>query len=106
MTMKQRKLYDKKDQLNFSIVRLPYKVTSLLKYFNLTTSAKNLRICRAISSLNDFLLSVHTLISRMKKQGAELNNIIKVLSKMIFCHPKDFLKFNIKQKDIVKDITP
>ena len=38
----------------------------------------------------------------MKKQGAEINKIIKSLSEMIFPQNEDFLKFNVKQEDIIK----
>lgn len=40
----------------------------------------------------------------MKKQGAESNIIIKALSKMIFCHTKDF-KVKVNPEDIIKAIT-
>lgn len=40
----------------------------------------------------------------MKKQGAELTKTINLQSKIIFHHTKVFLKINIKQEDIIKDI--
>ena len=74
------KLCDKKDGFNFSIVRLPYKYSNIpSKMFYSTISAEILRICRATSSYNDFLSSVYSCI---KKQGAEVNNVIKALSKI------------------------
>ena len=72
--------------------------------FYSTMFTEFLRICRATSSYDDFNLSVHRLISLMKKQSAEINNIIKALSKIIFCHT-DFSKFNLKQEDTIKGIT-
>lgn len=36
----------------------------------------------------------------MKKQVAEIKDIIKALSTMIFWRTEDYLKFNIKQEDI------
>ena len=64
-----------------------------------------MRICIATSSNKDFLSNIHSLISRMKKQGADTNNVIESQSKMTFCHTENFLKFNVKQEDIVKRIT-
>lgn len=40
----------------------------------------------------------------MKNQGAELIKTINLQSKIIFHHTKDFLKINIKQEHIIKDI--
>ena len=70
-----------------------------------TISAETFRTCRATSFYNDFLSSVHRLIGRMKKKGAEVKNIIDILSKMIFQNTKDFLKFNFKQEDFIKSMT-
>ena len=39
------------------------------------------------------------------KEGAEISNIIKALNKIIFRHTEDFLKFNVKQEDIIICIT-
>lgn len=33
-----------------------------------------------------------------------MNNVTKTLNKMIFYHTKDFLKFKVKQADIIKGI--
>ena len=41
----------------------------------------------------------------MKKQGAEINNIINALIKIIFRPTKGSLKFKVKQEDLIKDIT-
>ena len=67
------KSYEKTDGFSFTIVRFHTKI-----------HAEFLRICRAKSSCNCFVQSVYKFISRMKKQGAEIKNIIKALRKMIF----------------------
>ena len=36
------------------------------------------------------------------KQAAEINNIIKPLNKIIFRYTENFLKFDVKQEDIVE----
>ena len=41
----------------------------------------------------------------MKKQGADKNNVIESQSKTTFCHTENFLKFNVKQEDIITRIT-
>ena len=39
-----------------------------------------------------------------KRHGTEISYIAEVLIKWIFRHTEDFLKFNIKQEGIIKDI--
>ena len=100
------KLYDKRNVFNFSIMRLRNKHSSIhSKMFYSTIFTEISRIFRAAFSYNDFYSSNHTLISCIKKQGAEINIVIKALSKIIFRYTEDVLKFNIRQEDIIKIIT-
>ena len=82
-------LLDERDRFNFYMMRLPYNYSNIPSII-LTISAEILKISRATSSYNDFLSSVHRLTNCMKKQRAVINNIIKALSKMIFCLTEDF----------------
>ena len=64
--------YDKRDSYNFKIVRLPYKSSTLpSKMFFSTICAELLRICRATSLLPSYIETAKTLITRMKRQGAD-----------------------------------
>ena len=40
----------------------------------------------------------------LKKHGTELNNINKPLGKMIFRDTEDFLKFNVNQEVLLKEL--
>ena len=88
------KLYDKRNVFNFSIVRFPYRSNIPSKMFYATISAEILRIARATSAYSHFLDSVHTLLVRMKKQGANVSGIKNAIRKMILRHASTFLKFN------------
>ena len=88
------KLYDKRDAFNFSVVRLPYKCSNIpSKMFYATIGAEVIRIGKATSKYYFFLQSVHTLLARMKRQGADEFGIKKVLRKMIGRHQEHFVKF-------------
>jgi hypothetical protein len=74
------KLFDKRDAFNFSVVRMPYKCSNIpCKMFYSTIGAEILRICRATSHYNFFLISARSLISRMRKQGADTQGIQRVI---------------------------
>ena len=65
------KLYDKRDNFDFDIVRLPHRSSNIpSKMFYASIAAECLRICRATSSLDLALLSVTSLLTRMSQQGA------------------------------------
>ena len=98
------KLYDKRNAFNFSIVRFPYRCSNIpSKMFYATISAEILRIARATSAYSHFLDSVHTLLVRMKKQGANVSGIKNAIRKMILRHASTFLKFNQSIETIVSD---
>ena len=83
------KLFDKRDAFNFSVVRMPYKCSNIpCKMFYSTIGAEILRICRATSHYNFFLISARSLINRMRKQGADTQGIQRVITKMIGRHLK------------------
>ena len=98
------KLYDKRNAFNFSIVRFPYRCSNIpSKMLYATTSAEILRIARATSAYSHFLYSVHTLLVRMKKQGANVSVIKNAIYKIILCHTSTFLKFNQSIETKVSD---
>ena len=66
------KLYDKREDFPFSVVRMPHRQSNMpSKMFYYTISAEVLRICRATSNFSDFVDSVKKLLKRMIKQGAK-----------------------------------
>ena len=87
------KLYDKRNNYNFFIVRFPYKCSNMpSKIFYSTVSAELLRICRATTNLNNFTLAARAIIDRMLKQGAENSGLKSSIQKMMGRHSSDFLK--------------
>jgi hypothetical protein len=100
------KLFDKRDAFDFSVVRMPYKCSNIpCKMFYSTIGAEILRICRATSHYNFFLISARSLISRMRKQGADTQGIQRVIAKMIGRHLKPFEKYGIAAEQIAIDIS-
>ena len=95
-------LYDKRNAFKFSVVRLPYKCSNIpSKMFYATIGAEVLRIAKATSTYNFFIKSVHGLLLRMKRQGADLFGLKKVLRKMLGRHFENFQKFNKSIDDII-----
>ena len=92
----------------FSIANFPYKYSNIAsEMFYSSISAEFLRNGRPTSSCNGFcstILENHDEIG-VNTQGTELNIIIISLSKIVFRHTEDFLKFKVKQEDIIKSIT-
>ena len=76
------KLFDKRDDFPFSIVRLPFQCSNIpSNMFYASIGAEILRIGRVSSSTNNFLSSCRILITRIKKQGANNFKLNKVLKK-------------------------
>ena len=65
------RLYDKRDDFNFHVVRMPFK-NSLMptKMFESSINAEILRVCKATTEYCQFVQSVRALIKRMENQGA------------------------------------
>ena len=76
------KLYDKRDDFNFTIVRMPFLSNNMpSRIFYSSFSSELLRIARCTTAKNDFLSSCRILIKRMFSQGAEGNNKTHMLSR-------------------------
>ena len=97
------KLYDKRDNFDFNIIRMPYKSSNIpQKMFYSAMSAEILRICKATTSFKDFLESTKILITRIKKQGGLLNHMTNAISKLLNNHKESFIKFR-KSNDYILD---
>ena len=98
-------LYDKRDDYNFKIVRLPYRCSNIpKKMFISSIVAEILRIARVTSSLQHFLTSVQTLIKRMKSQGGEIVDIMTSTHKTISKHWEDFEKYSLTSRALTSSI--
>ena len=87
------KLYDKRDDFNFEIVRMPFKSSNIpSKMFYNTISAESLRIARASSNSINYSNSIKPLITRMLKQGANCTKIQTSLKKSFNRHFNQFSK--------------
>ena len=80
------KLYDKRDNFGFHITRLPFRKSNIpARMFYSSISAECLRICRATSSSNQAITSIHSIKDRMISEGADFlkmkNSIIKILKR-------------------------
>lgn len=99
------KLYDKRDSFSFSIVRLPHKSSNNpSKMFYSTIAAEIIRICKATTLLDDFGISVKSLIDRMHLQGAIKSSLSNVCLKMLNRHGSLFKKYSLKNRDILNII--
>ena len=69
-------LYDKRDDYNFKIVRLPYRSSNIPKKMCISSVlAEILRIARVTSTFQPFVTSVKVLVKRMTSQGAHIIDI-------------------------------
>ena len=95
-------LYDKRNNFSFSIVRMPNQCSNIpTKMFYSTISSEILRICRATSSLELFLISTKTILLRMFNQGANYSKLKISLLKMLNKHSTEFSKYNVTNDILV-----
>ena len=98
-------LYDKRDDYNFKIVRLPYRSSNIpKKMFTSSIVAEILRIARVTSSFQSFLTSVQTLVKRMLSQGAHIVDIKTSSHRIMKKHWEDFEKYAMTSKVIISTI--
>ena len=98
------KLYDKRNDFAFNIVRLPFLKSNIPStMFYSSVAAEILRIGRVSSSLENFLAAVKTLISRMHKQGARTDRMTKVLQRT-YGRQEILKQFGVNAKHFVEQI--
>lgn len=88
------KLYDKRDDFGFPIVRMPFlsnNMSSTILYSSF--SSEFLRIANCTTEKEDFLNSCSVLTKRMFDQGAELSRTRKTLIKLYKNHHSSFNQF-------------
>jgi len=74
------------------------------KMFYSTISSEVLRICRATSSLDSFLITTKSILLRMFNQGANDVKLKISLLKMINIHSADFSKYNVTNDVLIYNI--
>ena len=96
------KLYDKRDDFPFSIVKMPY-LSSNIPYniFYNTILSEILRIARCSLLYKDFLFKARELCQRMRNQGADVIFGKSSLLRFIKKHSSNFRKYNVPFKVLV-----
>ena len=101
----QTSLHDKRNSCNFNVVRFPYKNSTIpAKKFFASISAEILQICRATSSVVQFIKKSKVSLCQMLRQGADPLGIKKVLVKMINRHALHFEKYNTNNRDLIQQL--
>ena len=101
----QTSLYDKRNSYNFNVVRFPHKsITILSKMFFATISTEILQICRATSSVVQFIKTSKVFLHQMLRQGADPLSVKKVLVKMINSHALQFEKYKTNNRDLIQQL--
>ena len=88
------KLYDKRDDFNFDIVRMPFLSNNMpSRIFYSSYSSELLRIARCTTERDDFLVSCDSLVDRMWSQGAKLNKARVSIRRVFSKHKSAFVPF-------------
>ena len=98
------KLYDKRDQFPFFIVRMPHKSSNIPSYiFYGAAFSELLRIARCSLLFEDFLERASCLFKRMFSQGGENKFLSKQISKAIQRYPDVFINYG-KSFEEIRDL--
>jgi hypothetical protein len=98
------KLYDKRDNFGFLIARLPYRDSNIPSgMFYSSIAAECLRISRSTSSVEQTVLTISSLFTRMYRQGAEKSKMKNSVSKAFNKHQIGN-KFNITTFELLNKL--
>ena len=101
----QVKLYDKRDDFNFSIVNFPFLCGNIPQSPAYGVYISQLiRYARASSLYSDFLFRSQQLTSKILKQGYTRNKLIAAFKKFYGRHSVIVGKFNIPVTQIISDL--
>ena len=96
------KLYEKRDDFPFSIVRMPYRDSNIPEnIFYSALVGEFLRIGRSTLLLEDFIPKTNDFLGRMKSQGANYNRTIRALRKIIMNHSDSFSQFGLSVESLL-----
>ena len=101
------KLYDKRDDFPFSIVRMPYLCSNIPQnIFYSALVGEFLRIARATLNFSDFKVKAKDLLERMINQGGDYKIIRTKLLKMVRNHLESFSHFKLSSEILVESCLP
>ena len=99
------RLFDKRDDFPFSIVRMPYVSSNIPEsIFYSAMVGEFLRIARSTLLFADFLPKTRELIHRLNNQGAKKHISIRHLRKIVERHPDDFAHFGVETEEMLSQI--
>ena len=106
LTVKQKnKLFDKRDNFPFQIVRMPHYHSNIPFFtFYGTIFSEFLRIARCSSNVNDFVYRAHLLKRRMTSQGGAESMILKQIRKLQHRYPECLQKFGITLENLLNAV--
>ena len=99
------KLYDKRDEFPFFIVRMPDRRSNIPSYiFYGTIRSEIIRIARSTLLLDDFVLTVGELFKRMINQGADKLKMLQKYTRACVNHSLSFDKFASSSDYIIEKV--
>ena len=100
------KLFDKRDDFPFAIIRMPYLGSDIPSYiFYGTILSEFLRIARCTLLFEDFVLITRALYHRMINQGGNKVKIKQQIRKVVLRHSIPFSKYRKTTQEIIDSIT-
>ena len=101
----QYKLFDKRDNFAFQIIRMPY-YDSNIPFFTFygTIFSEFLRIARSSSQVTDFINRAHILKTRMTSQGGVESMVLKQIRKLHDRYPECLQKFGKTLQDLLNAV--
>ena len=100
------KLFDKRDDFPFSIVRMPDLSGNIPAFiFYGSIMSEFLRIARCTRLVEDFIPRAKVLCERMVSQGGSKNVILRQIRKAISRHPIPFEKFRLSPSEIISRLS-
>ena len=97
------KLFDKRDEFPFSIVRMPDLSGNLPAFiFYGSIMSEFLRIARCTRLIEDFIPRAKMLCERMVSQGGSKSAVLRQVRKAIERHPIPFSKYSVPTSEIIR----
>ena len=99
------KLYDKRDEFPFFVVRMPDRRSNIPSYiFYGTIRSEIIRIARSTLLLEDFVPKIAALFKRMQSQGADRLKMLQQYDRACINHSLSFDKFASRSDYIIRRV--
>ena len=99
------KLFDKRDDFPFFIVRMPDKGGNIPSFvFYGSVLSEFLRVARTTMTFTDYHSRAHNLFVRMCNQGGTKGELAKQLRKAYLKHPAIFSKYHKTPEQLVEEV--